>query len=496
MSKRSITLYNYSTKNPKTWDSVKEAAKDIGVTTKTVQKLLNGEQQTIKYTWVTKETIDSGVKIKVKTGNGHWQNKTNCRNAAKKCKSKSEMYKRFASAYIFSIKNGWIDEFFPKSTTKRGKTFWTKENCREEAKKYKTRSEFSFKCNRAYRISLDNGWLDEFGFSLNKKYTKEKCARIAAECEGRSDFKEKYPDEFKAASRGGWLSEFFGKKNISDTKTFNNIKGKYTSPTNLKEKSPYMYKYAEQRGWLGILFPQSKSKACQTVWDYDTCKEEAKKYSTRKEFKESNQIAYYTSYYYDWLNEFFPKPVKSGKTKKIWTKEECAEIAKQCSGRLEFYKKKASAYRFAQAQGWLDEFFGITNKFGKKSCLEIASHYKYSHQLKKMAPTVYKKCLYNGWLDEFYPDEVKDKSQNAKTIRSMILDYVAANGSQTKKDLYRVMLTVAGQNINRKAWGVSYLDNVSFGNSVFIPARSDKRYLKPVRGFNPKEIRYDLAIAK
>ena len=70
---------------------------------------------------------------KDKKTSGYWTLKTNCRKAAKRCKSKSELYKRFPSAYFSSVKNGWIDEFFPNST-KRGKLFWTKENCREEAK--------------------------------------------------------------------------------------------------------------------------------------------------------------------------------------------------------------------------------------------------------------------------------------------------------------------------------------------------------------------------
>lgn len=490
---KDITLYNLLTKETKTWPNTKELAKEMDLSMNTVQNFLRGETKTLKCTWITKESFDSGVEIKIRKPHCNWNNKTLCRRVAKKCKSKSEMCQRFNGAYLASIKNGWIDEFFQNSS-QRGTSFWTKENCREEAKKYKTRSEFSFKCNRAYRVSLDNGWLDEFGLPGIPSYTKDECAKMASECKSRKDFESRYPSAYRISLKNRWTNEFFGKKNITSTKLYNTIKEKYTSPTNLKEKAPSLYKYASQRGWLGVLFPNSKAKVCQTVWTYETCKEEAMKYSGKKEFKKNNEVAYFTSAYYDWLNDFYPpKPVQ--KRKKIWTKEECAEIAKQCSGRREFCKKKASAYRFAQAQGWLDEFFGISNKSCKKSCQETASHYKKSSQLKKAAPAVYKKCLYNGWMDEFYPNEVKETPRNEKSIRTMILNYVEANGSQTKKDLYRVMLTIAGQNINRKAWGVCYLDNVSFGTSVFIPTKSDKRYLKMVRGFNPKEIRYDIAMA-
>ena len=50
---------------------------------------------------------------KDKKSSGYWTLKTNCRKAAKRCKSKSELCKRFPSAYFSSVKNGWIDEFFP-----------------------------------------------------------------------------------------------------------------------------------------------------------------------------------------------------------------------------------------------------------------------------------------------------------------------------------------------------------------------------------------------
>ena len=285
----------------------------------------------------------------------YWQLKDNCRSTARKCKSRSEMQRRFAPAYMNSSKHGWLDEFFPNTSTKRGKTFWTKETCQEEAKKYKNAGLFSKGSSRAYRVSLDNGWLDEF----------------------------------------------------------------------------------------------------------------------------------------------FPNRQKGGhRIKKIWTKEECAEIASQCKTRNEFCAKKASAFRFAKRMGWLDEFFGINNQMTKERCRKSAEYYKTPAKLKRFAPVTYKTCVFNDWLEEFFPNMVKKETNpKQRTIRSMILDYVAANGSQTKKDLYRVMLTIAGQNINRKAWGVCYMDNVSYGTSVFLPARNDKRYLKQVRGFNSTEPRYDLAVA-
>ena len=63
-----------------------------------------------------------------------------------------------------------------------------------------------------------------------------------------------------------------------------------------------------------------------------------------------------------------------------------------------------------------------------------------------------------------------------KTMRTILLDYVAANGPQTWSELHRVVLTVAGRNLNEKHWGIGYLDNVSPG-SVCFPTRNESRYL-------------------
>lgn len=181
----------------------------------------------------------------------------------------------------------------------------------------------------------------------------------------------------------------------------------------------------------------------------------------------------------------------------MWTKEECQEIFDQCGTRGEFFKTKPSAYRFAQNQGWLDEICGIKNPLTKESFRKRASQYKTSARFRKFAPDAFKYCLTRGWINDFFPQEVKAEERSTmvkdKSIREMVLDYVEANGPKTKKELYAAMLTVAGQPIDRKAWGVCWMDNVSYGTSVFLPIQKDKRYLTPVRGFDAKVVKYDIA---
>ncbi len=63
-----------------------------------------------------------------------------------------------------------------------------------------------------------------------------------------------------------------------------------------------------------------------------------------------------------------------------------------------------------------------------------------------------------------------------KTVRTILLDFVEANGPQTWNDLKKVVLIASGQPLNRHEYGSSYLDQVS-GSSVCFPTRNESRYL-------------------
>ena len=64
-----------------------------------------------------------------------------------------------------------------------------------------------------------------------------------------------------------------------------------------------------------------------------------------------------------------------------------------------------------------------------------------------------------------------------KSMRTILLDFVAANGPQTWNALHKVVLTVAGQPLTRKEWGSGYLDQVST-SSVCFPTRDEGRFLE------------------
>ena len=93
---------------------------------------------------------------------GKWTRVT-CYEEAKKYKTRSEFSKGSSGAYKAALVNGWLDDYTWFKRPKPSNYKWTYEACREEAKKYKTRTEFCRGCkSAAYNVSRRNGWLDDW----------------------------------------------------------------------------------------------------------------------------------------------------------------------------------------------------------------------------------------------------------------------------------------------------------------------------------------------
>ena len=98
----------------------------------------------------------------IRKQNGYWT-KERCKNEALKYKYRSEFYKNQSAAYLKSLHNGWLDEIcLHMIEIRKPHNYWTKERCKEEALKYKYKSEFQKKSATAYILCRRNNWLDEF----------------------------------------------------------------------------------------------------------------------------------------------------------------------------------------------------------------------------------------------------------------------------------------------------------------------------------------------
>jgi len=197
---------------------------------------------------------------------------------------------------------------------------WSKNKCFEEAKKYKTRSEFERNASQAYHKSMENGWIDEMTWMPKienhpKGFWKNKNNIIneAKKYKSVTEFQKNAGGAFNAARRLKIFDEFtwFNKNN----------------------RLPNYY-------W--------KNK--------ENCLNEAKKYKSKNEFQKANQSAYWASLKYGYLKEFTwlakNKVTKQGSLK---NKEYIMEIAKKYNSKSELMKNNKSVYDAAQRYGWLKE---------------------------------------------------------------------------------------------------------------------------------------------
>jgi len=90
-------------------------------------------------------------------------------------------------------------------------------------------------------------------------------------------------------------------------------------------------------------------------WTKERCKEEALKYTTKKEFRENNRTIYNASYYYKWLDEICSHMISFSKPKGYWTKQRCKEEALKYTTRKEFEEKSPSACGKARDLKFMNE---------------------------------------------------------------------------------------------------------------------------------------------
>ena len=144
---------------------------------------------------------------------------------------------------------------------------WSKKKCFEEAKKYRTRSEFQKNASHAYHKSIEHGWIDEMDwFPKNREH----------------------PNGYWR-NKENFLSE--ARKYTSKKELVKNNLAAYTAGRK--------YGYFDECTWF-------KNKKCLPYgyWkDKEHCIEEAKKYNSKIEFQKGNQSAYWASLKYRYLNE-------------------------------------------------------------------------------------------------------------------------------------------------------------------------------------------------
>ncbi len=164
-----------------------------------------------------------------------------------------------------------------------GKSRWTKKKCIEEAKKYKTLSDFMKYSNTAYQRSLKKEWILEMTWLERYKRNKPK-----KEKEKKSTI--------KTLPKGYWKD----KENMMEEARKYSTKEEFQKGNLTAFLAAYRYGFIEEMDWL---VKQKQHK--KNYWTYKHIEEEAIKYKTKTEFFQKNQTAYRAALKMGIIDDFF-----------------------------------------------------------------------------------------------------------------------------------------------------------------------------------------------
>lgn len=307
------------------------------------------------YNAARKQGFLNEICINMKSGKLIWD-KDKVIETAKDYNLRIDFQNNKRGAYSAALKNGWLDEACAHMKEYEKKIYWIKSKCKEEAKKYNTRSEFNEKCRGAYSAAYNNKWLDEICIHMMKHHIEYDEAKIRKEAEKystRSEFKAKNQAAYKKARALKVLDKVCIHMNVKKQKwtyeELQNVALKCEKRIDFQRKYPGAYAYAKRMNYLDEIFKSIKSLVIK--WSFEDCKEESSKYESYNDFIKNSYGAYQAALKNKWLDKLeFKKPKKT-----FWTKELCKIEAEKYNSRRDFSKFNGSAYQFALKKGILEE---------------------------------------------------------------------------------------------------------------------------------------------
>lgn len=366
-------------------------------------------------------------KINEKKPKGYWQNYENCYNEAKKYKTIKEFNIKSSGAYASARKNGWFDDYIWIERKSKPNGYWQNyDNCKKEAERYKSRSEFAIKGPGAYNSALSNGWLDDFTWltypTIRQHKNSEFVIYAYEDCENKvvyvglsKNIKRRHRDHINGISHKGKrdydnLYKYY--ESIGKEMPLPRIKMTDLSPEDAQYYEDWYKKAYANNGWT----PINKAKTgvgssslglVDDKWTEDSCREEAKKYKTMTEFSLGAHSAYAKANKMGWTKDYTWFEQKE-KPKKYWLDyNNCYNEALKYKTLTDFQNHCSKGYESARKNGWIEDYVWIERQckhsgyWTKESCCEEARKYKTLIDFRKSSNSAYTIALRNGWDKEY-----------------------------------------------------------------------------------------------
>jgi predicted GIY-YIG superfamily endonuclease len=253
-------------------------------------------------------------------------------------------------------------------------SFWNnKENCIEEAKKYRNKFELQRKNYGCYKGAVRNGWIDEIanmcydnsihymGYDepVNCVYVYEYNDLNTFYVGRTNNIKRRHRQHcngygHKDGTRDYDVVYTFAKENNIEIPVPIILEENLTAEQSQDREDYWKNLYIEKgmtclnKATTGI---GKGSLGANIKWDYNSCKLESSKYSSRQEMRNNNQSVYNACLKNGWLTEFFNDWAK--RKDNYWNNlENVLNAAKECTGARDMAKKFGGAYNAARKNGW------------------------------------------------------------------------------------------------------------------------------------------------
>lgn len=341
---------------------------------------------------------------------GHWC-KANVLASAAPYKTIRDFRNSEPSAYSTAKKKGWLPQVTAHmKPLKNPDGYWSenKDRCRDEALKYKTRSDFNKHSKSAYLACYLNGWLDDVCSHMTVReqvpqgyYTREILADFASQYESRWEFQQKESGAYQAAFNRGLLDEICQHMKVVGSRKKRCI----YEIVDHERKIVYVgltYNIQRRRGG------HMNNKKIIESFGYEFKMHQITDFLNVEDavIAEANFIEIYRLKGYTVLNKV--KAGGLGGNNKKWTKQKVWKIAKQASSRKEFQKIANGAYQAALANNWMDEVCShmIPKQKpagywdNKETTFAEASKYSKMKDFERNSGSAYNACRRNGWVDE------------------------------------------------------------------------------------------------
>ena len=154
----------------------------------------------------------------------------------------------------------------------------------------------------------------------SRKWTHNKLKELVKECVTIDELRKRYPLGYNVARENKWLEEFFGAGCIKRKTDNSYLTYEYCGKRTLLYKRRYhmdkedsiVYRHIKKMKWDELFDHMDYGYGhFNKMWTYETCKQESLKYKTRTEFSNGNESAYKVALKNGWLDDFYPKRIKT-----------------------------------------------------------------------------------------------------------------------------------------------------------------------------------------